>query len=97
MKNRVLRTVCGVVLSAMLVITVAIPVLADCAKNEHNIPGTPSVSYPHVSEYNHETKTVISGTCKDCKEHFTIISTSIDPHTPGADGKCTACGYQVWH
>lgn len=95
MKNRVFKKICGVMLSAMLMITMAIPVLANCAKDGHKIPEPASVSYPHVSETKHEKKTVISGTCTVCGQTLTVISTSNEDHTPDKNGKCTACGYQM--
>ena len=98
MKNRILRTVCGVMLSAMLMITVAIPALADCAKDGHNIEnGTVTTTYINADQNNHQIRTEIKGKCTVCGEKITVVDTSTKPHTPDANGKCTACGYQVWH
>lgn len=98
MKNRVVKAVCGVVLSAMLMTSVAIPVLADCAQDGHYIQGgTTKTTYPNADAGGHQIKTVISGECQKCHTHVTVTITDFKPHTPGADGKCTECRYQVWH
>lgn len=98
MKNRVLKSVCGVMLSAMLMTTVAIPVLADCAQDGHYIQGgTVTITYPNADEGGHRIKTVTSGECQKCHTHVTVTNIDYKPHFAGPDGKCIDCGYQVWH
>ena len=87
MKNRVLKSVCGVMLSAMLVITVAIPVLAACG-DSHNIEnGTVTTTYINADQNNHQVRMVTVGTCKDCEKNLTIVNTYTEGHTPDANGK----------
>lgn len=96
MKNRVLKKICGVMLSAVLTIAVAIPALAACSEEVHHIEGeTTIISYPNASAVSHQVRKVISGYCTDCKEHITVITTTNELHTPDKNGKCTACGYQM--
>lgn len=95
MKNRVFKKICGVMLSAMLMITMAIPVLADCG-NSHNIEnGTVAISYINASGNSHQVKMVTKGKCKDCEQYLTITNTYNEGHTPDKGGKCTKCGYQM--
>lgn len=95
MKNRVLKKICGVMLSAMLMITMAIPVLADCG-NSHNIKnGTVTISYINASGNYHQVRMITQGTCKDCNQELTIINTYDEGHTLDKGGKCTKCRYQM--
>lgn len=97
MKNKVLRTVYGVMLSAILVITAAFPALAACGPTHNLINATITRAYPNASENSHQVRETTSGTCTDCHEYITLVNTYSEPHTPDSNGKCTACRYQVWH
>lgn len=97
MKNKVLKTVYGVMLSAVLVVTTAIPALAACGISHNIVNGTVSRTYINASENSHQIREVTTGTCTECGESVTITNTYSESHTPDANGKCTACRYQVWH
>ncbi len=97
MKTKVLKAVYGVMLSAVLVVTTAIPALAVCGISHTIKDGTVTRTYINASERSHQVKEVTTGKCTDCGETVTITNTYTESHTPDANGKCTACRYQVWH
>lgn len=96
MKNKVLRMVSGVMLSAMLVVAAAYP--ARAAVNEcqpHVIEnGTKRVTgYPNADECYHQVKAVVSGKCSVCKNHVSMVITYSELHSIRADGTCV-CGFK---
>lgn len=96
MKKQLLRAVSGIMLSALLTVTVAIPVGASC--DSHNIVnGTVHKTYPNASENNHQVIEVTEGLCTLCNKQVTVTHTYYEAHVPNANGNCYQCGYQVWH
>lgn len=97
MKKRILRALSGIMLSALLTVTVAVPVGAACGPTHNINNGTVTRSYPNASENSHKVREVTVGECTDCGETVTIINTYSEPHLPDSNGKCYQCGYPVWH
>ena len=97
MKTKVLKAVYGVMLSAALVVTTAIPALAACGVSHTLKDGEITKRYINASDNNHQIQETIVGVCTDCGETVTIVHTYTEAHTPDSNGKCTACRYQVWH
>lgn len=95
MKNKVLRAISCVLLSAMLVVEVAIPTQAAVNECQHVINnGTKTVlGYPNADYTCHQVKVRISGPCSVCKSDVSMEVTYTEPHNPGANGVC-ACGYK---
>ena len=97
MKSKISKAVYGVIITAALVVTTAIPALAACGVS-HNLENAKvDKRYVNASETSHQVEETTVGVCTECGEKVTIVHTYSEGHTPDSNGRCTACRYQVWH
>lgn len=97
MKNRVVRVACAVMLSALMTVTTAIPVLAACGNSHTIVNGEVRKVYIHADANMHRVEEITTGRCTECGEVVSITNTYDRAHTPDANGVCTECRYQVWY
>lgn len=102
MKNKILKTVSVVMLSAFLTLT-AVPYSTEAAAGvdpatckhlnvtEIQVGG---VTYPNAIESSHQAKVVYDKYCSDCNIPLGQVTRYYsESHTFGADRRCTKCGY----
>lgn len=95
MKNKVLRAISCVLLSAMLAVEVALPTQAAISACQHVIKnGTTHISkYLNADYICHQVEARVEGPCIKCGQYGAVVSIYTEPHSPGANGVCP-CGYE---
>lgn len=101
MKNKILKTVSVVMLSAFLTLT-AVPYSTEAAagvdpktcKHLNVTEIQKDISYPNAIESSHQVRAVYDKYCSDCHEKLGEVTRIYsESHTFGADRRCTKCGY----